>query len=74
MHVEFHDKGERVEIEDLTFEGIHEARYQCVRTLDELTEAERAIEAADEAEDGTSGQDRESYSDSQDRENYTVST
>jgi hypothetical protein len=38
MWLEIHDKDGRVEISDLTFEGRHEAAFQCDLLKEELTE------------------------------------
>lgn len=38
MHLELHDKEGRIELEDLTFEGAHEAQHQCTLLSDELQE------------------------------------
>jgi hypothetical protein len=53
-------------------------RYRCTEcdeTFDDFDDAAQChwgIGGVVEVEDGTSGQDRESYTDDQDRDNYTV--
>jgi hypothetical protein len=38
MRIEIHDKGQRVDVEDLTILGAQEMVYQCERLIEELQE------------------------------------
>lgn len=48
MWIEFHDKDGRVEVSEMTFEGIHDAMFQCGRMLDELDGAKEELDNGDD--------------------------
>lgn len=50
MWVEFHDTKGRVQVEDMTPDGLHDAKYQCEQMIEELEDARRSLDA-DEDED-----------------------
>lgn len=49
LWIEFHDREKRIEVEDLTFEGIHAAKFQCEQMLEELDEALEKLNAQEAA-------------------------
>jgi len=53
LWVEFHDRGGRVAVQDLTLDGLHNAMFQCTQMLEELETAREALDAAEEAEEAT---------------------
>lgn len=44
MRVEFHDSKGRVEIEEMTSDGIYNAKYLCEQMLETLEEASRKLD------------------------------
>lgn len=48
MHIEFHDiyhgKDRRLEVEDLTPDAIHNAKYLCEQMIEELETAQEKID------------------------------
>lgn len=51
LWIEFHDRGGRVELDLLTYDGINEAKFQCARMVEELEEAQEKLDAADSEND-----------------------
>lgn len=45
MWLKLHDKDGEVGISELTYDGIHNAKYQCERMLEELEEAREKLDA-----------------------------
>lgn len=48
--IEFHDRGGRVAVDELSLTGIHEAMFQCTQMLEELETAKESLDAAEEME------------------------
>lgn len=52
LWIEFHDRGGRIPVEDLSMNGIHDAMFQCTQMLETLEEAKEALDAAESDDDG----------------------
>lgn len=45
LWIQFHDTGGRIQIEDLSLNGIHDAMFQCTQMLETLEEAKERLDA-----------------------------
>lgn len=50
MWIEFHDREGRVEVSELSRDGIHDAEFQCTQMLEELETAKEKLDDAESEE------------------------